>query len=250
MKTMLQKIVTPLFFVILINGSLSEFTMGCRLPLQEDADKQESTPETSQRISSEEQLNKLLEKFNETWNDSESTARDKRRIRSATTKALIELEKNAATPEQSIKILRWIQKHNQKNRKGRNAAALILDKHFDRPGIGDCMNLDTPFEDLLRVLESNQDPETRAIAEFLQAQHYSVEDEARETIFLALLANHADVIYQGESLEGQIKPLLQAMQFSIGKLAPEITGPDIDGVKFSLSDYRGKIVVLDFWGDW
>ena len=23
-----------------------------------------------------------------------------------------------------------------------------------------------------------------------------------------------------------------------------------DGVKFKLSDYRGKVVVLDFWGDW
>jgi cytochrome oxidase Cu insertion factor (SCO1/SenC/PrrC family) len=36
----------------------------------------------------------------------------------------------------------------------------------------------------------------------------------------------------------------------IGKLAPEIEGEDIDGVPFKLSDYRGKVVVLDFWGDW
>lgn len=37
---------------------------------------------------------------------------------------------------------------------------------------------------------------------------------------------------------------------AIGQVAPEIEGPDIDGVKFKLSDYRGKVVVLDFWGDW
>ena len=36
----------------------------------------------------------------------------------------------------------------------------------------------------------------------------------------------------------------------IGKVAPEIEGVDIDGVAFKLSDYRGKVVVLDFWGDW
>ena len=36
----------------------------------------------------------------------------------------------------------------------------------------------------------------------------------------------------------------------IGKLAPDIEGEDIDGVPFKLSDYRGKVVVLDFWGDW
>jgi peroxiredoxin len=35
-----------------------------------------------------------------------------------------------------------------------------------------------------------------------------------------------------------------------GKPAPEIGGEDIDGVKFKLSDYRGKVVLLDFWGHW
>ena len=35
---------------------------------------------------------------------------------------------------------------------------------------------------------------------------------------------------------------------AIGKLAPEISGVDVDGRKFKLSDYRGKVVVLDFWG--
>lgn len=36
----------------------------------------------------------------------------------------------------------------------------------------------------------------------------------------------------------------------IGSVAPEIVGQDQNGVMFKLSDYRGKIVVLDFWGDW
>jgi cytochrome oxidase Cu insertion factor (SCO1/SenC/PrrC family) len=36
----------------------------------------------------------------------------------------------------------------------------------------------------------------------------------------------------------------------VGKLAPEIEGPDIDGVNFKLSDYRGQVVLLDFWGNW
>lgn len=36
----------------------------------------------------------------------------------------------------------------------------------------------------------------------------------------------------------------------IGKVAPEIEAPDLDGVNFKLSDYRGKVVVIDFWGDW
>ena len=36
----------------------------------------------------------------------------------------------------------------------------------------------------------------------------------------------------------------------VGSEAPEIAGTDIDGVDFQLSDYRGKVVLLDFWGHW
>jgi hypothetical protein len=36
----------------------------------------------------------------------------------------------------------------------------------------------------------------------------------------------------------------------VGNLAPEIEGEDTDGKKFKLSDYRGKVVLLDFWGHW
>lgn len=38
--------------------------------------------------------------------------------------------------------------------------------------------------------------------------------------------------------------------FRVGNIAPEIVGEDIDGETFRLSDYRGKVVVVDFWGDW
>lgn len=34
---------------------------------------------------------------------------------------------------------------------------------------------------------------------------------------------------------------------SKGKPAPSIRGADADGQSFQLSDYRGKVVLLDFW---
>jgi hypothetical protein len=37
---------------------------------------------------------------------------------------------------------------------------------------------------------------------------------------------------------------------TLGKLAPEIMGEDLDGKPIRLSDYRGKVVMLDFWGNW
>ena len=37
------------------------------------------------------------------------------------------------------------------------------------------------------------------------------------------------------------------LHLAVGKVAPEIEGQDQDGNKFKLSDYRGKVVLLDFW---
>lgn len=36
----------------------------------------------------------------------------------------------------------------------------------------------------------------------------------------------------------------------VGSIAPDIEGEDAEGVPFRLSDYRGKVVLLKFWGDW
>ena len=37
---------------------------------------------------------------------------------------------------------------------------------------------------------------------------------------------------------------------SLGSVAADIRGDDIDGNEFKLSDYRGKVVMLSFWGHW
>ena len=39
-------------------------------------------------------------------------------------------------------------------------------------------------------------------------------------------------------------------KFGVGCSAPDIEGVDLDGVAFKLSDYKGKVIFLDFWGDW
>ena len=38
--------------------------------------------------------------------------------------------------------------------------------------------------------------------------------------------------------------------FDIGQVAPEIQGKDLDSKPMKLSEFRGKVVVLDFWGFW
>ncbi len=51
----------------------------------------------------------------------------------------------------------------------------------------------------------------------------------------------------GESAKGE---LFEMEHLQVGMVAPDIQGDDLDGVDFKLSDYRGKVVFLDFWGDW
>jgi peroxiredoxin len=42
----------------------------------------------------------------------------------------------------------------------------------------------------------------------------------------------------------------EGVGLEVGKHAPEIEGEDLDVKEFKLSDYRGKVVLLDFWGHW
>jgi peroxiredoxin len=44
--------------------------------------------------------------------------------------------------------------------------------------------------------------------------------------------------------------LFRMRKLQPGQQAPEIEGPDLDGDLLRLSDYRGKIVLLSFWGHW
>ena len=56
----------------------------------------------------------------------------------------------------------------------------------------------------------------------------------------------------GDSTMGRTarRELYAIRNLSPGRTAPEITGQDVDGNRFKLSDYRGKVVLLDFWGHW
>lgn len=44
--------------------------------------------------------------------------------------------------------------------------------------------------------------------------------------------------------------LFELDHLQIGMVAPDMEALDVDGVKFKLSDFRGKVTVVDFWGYW
>ena len=68
----------------------------------------------------------------------------------------------------------------------------------------------------------------------------------------AIKAKHPDVKAQNNRLVKDIidGPIFELEHLQVGSVAPDIEGVDFDGVEFKLSDYRGKVVMLDFWGNW
>jgi hypothetical protein len=72
-----------------------------------------------------------------------------------------------------------------------------------------------------------------------------------EQLFELVVAQYSDVKnYRGTLADAAKGDLFELRNLAIGKVAPEIEGEDVTGKKFKLSDYRGKVVVIDFWGDW
>ncbi len=75
--------------------------------------------------------------------------------------------------------------------------------------------------------------------------------EQRITILETVRDKFGDVPYWNSTLGTAAKgQLFEVERLQVGMVAPEIQGDDLDGVDFKLSDYRGQVVFLDFWGDW
>ena len=61
----------------------------------------------------------------------------------------------------------------------------------------------------------------------------------------------ADVQIDDEKLGDLAEAALFRIRYlSLGRVAAEIKGEDMFGKEFKLSDYRGKVVMLSFWGHW
>jgi len=85
-------------------------------------------------------------------------------------------------------------------------------------------------------------------AEAKQAEKLNKESEE---LFERVIEKYADVKGFRDSLADEAKNQLFELRFlSKGKPAPEIEGEDLDGKQFKLSDYKGKVVLIDFWGNW
>jgi len=59
-----------------------------------------------------------------------------------------------------------------------------------------------------------------------------------------------DDVSLGTLEDGARKELYELRHLAVGRVAPEVEGEDVDGRPMKLSDHRGKVSVIVFWGTW
>jgi hypothetical protein len=92
----------------------------------------------------------------------------------------------------------------------------------------------------------------REYLESLLRQDRSKATGEAETFLERAARDYGDVkLPDGGTIAEKAEPeLFGIRRLSVGKMAPDIEGSDQDGVRFKLSDYRGKVVLLDFWSEY
>ena len=159
------------------------------------------------------------------------------------------------------------------NTAGEKAARLLAHYHARDPRIrrvcDSFARVQAPAaEELLKaVLADNPKEETRAsaclaLAQVLQNRSDSEamkghkEEAARaskesEGYFNQVVRDFGDVKINARNAQDEVKgDLFELHSLAVGKTAPDIEGKDSSGKSFRLSDYRGKVVILDFWARW
>lgn len=109
-----------------------------------------------------------------------------------------------------------------------------------------------------RILELTPHPEVKAAAllaigiEASRSREPEVLDGAKAAL-KRLAKEFGGLPYKASSYAAMAHAYLNPHPpeaLAVGQTAPEILGADLDGEPLALSGFRGKVVVLDFWGDW
>lgn len=174
-----------------------------------------------------------------------------------------------AESDESIAVdaLDWVMSRARGTEVAEEAQDLMFANHIDSPRLqAACMLMayapaskqEQVTSKLNKAIEQSPHEDVKAAATYALANFTSSLPDA----------NEADVKSLYEKLAGsfgKLKPsarskrtygemakaaIFEMENLKIGKIVPEIEAEDLDGVTFKLSDYRGKVVLIDFWGDW
>ncbi len=184
-------------------------------------------------------------------------------------KHMIEFEKAAADyagTDDAIMYLSWIVRFGcvGRDKEGVAVACNTLAKyHFKSQRIVDALMAishtgrllgSQETERMLRSIEEqNPDPDVKARAILARVTRMLQNATVDGTEYAGAKAEalRAAKIAKDPDIKRTVKSAIAGReQLIAGKVAADIVGIDMDGNPLKLSDYKGKIIMLDFWGDW
>lgn len=170
----------------------------------------------------------------------------------------------------AIKAMSWLISRATNLPQGQLALQELKDKRAASKGLLETIDFlshaqPVVAEPVLRVIrEKNPNVEEKAAAThglglclFAQSEGDPTGEKSKAALaeamqfFSEMVTSYKDVVCNGFKLSDQAAAMLFEIEnLNPGKQAPEIEGKDATGASFKLSEYRGKNVVLIFWGSW
>ena len=141
------------------------------------------------------------------------------------------------------------------------ALRILLGEHIEREELADLAStlgewnssLEQHVAIVTTLREKSPHAKVKATATHSLAERLASSDPERaKALYRELVANYAELDAGWGGTFGAVaeRALYELEHLQVGMVAPEFEASDENGVKFKVSDYRGKVVVLDFWGFW
>jgi len=162
-------------------------------------------------------------------------------------------------------LVAWVARSGAYEAVGPKAVRRLVEKYPDHPALEQIIPMIAEMEGgdaiLKDILAKSPKPKLKAAATLglgkaLAEKVDTLGDKPAEAEKTAAEAEkylaeavdlYKDSAEQKKEAEGELKAI---RTLRVGKEAPDIKAGDLDGKDFKLSDYRGKVVLLDFWGNW
>ena len=173
---------------------------------------------------------------------------------------VLELVKMAPDDPVSLKAVLWVARAGGRDEEVFGDVAAVVKNHYvSKEGIEDlCLMMvyvggDKSVGLLEHIRKKSDHKPARGAATYALAQMRARDGKAGEAekLYEKVVEEFADAEVRGKPLSEMAEgELFVIRNLAVGKEAPEIEGEKADGKPFKLSDYRGKVVVLDFFGHW